>query len=57
MSIVRAVWQEVVYMSEEAKNKIEGVSDLYIYHPGTGTYLSLSECVIARLEDIPEAQE
>ena len=31
--------------------------DLYVYHPGSGTYLALSECILAKLEDIPEAQE
>ena len=31
--------------------------DLYVYHPGSGTYLALNECILAKLEDIPEANE
>ena len=32
-------------------------TDTYVYHPGTGTYLALSECEFVKLEDIPEANE
>ena len=26
----------------------------YVYHPGTGTYMSVDECVLVDYDDIPD---